>query len=239
MENNIIQELRNVIEHQWAPIKQGLFYKLIREIKIDKELYHDLMIEIYHYTKHNSANQAMACMNIPTHASAIQKFIYRHALEEYGHEKMVLRDLESINILDQTKLTQPPLPATDALIGYLYAVPQRYGAVARLGYSQWAENAYGHINEVTSKIRQDLSLEDKNMSFFVNHSVIDQKHSAEVAEAINTYCTSSEDKVLIKRVAQTTLYLTGKMLDGIAENYLQNRIRRFTHMIGSSSSDGT
>ena len=38
-----------------------------------------------------------------------------------------------------------PLPATEALVGYLYYVALRYGAVARLGYSFWAEGVYGHI----------------------------------------------------------------------------------------------
>lgn len=224
MENNFIQELDEDINNQWSLIKQGSFFKLIRENKIDEQLYHDLMVEIYHYTKHNSINQAAASVNVPDHANAILKYVYRHAIEEYGHEEMAIRDLESINILDRSKLEQPPLPATEALIGYLYAVAQRYGAIARLGYSQWAENAYGHIDELTTKIRQDLFLEDENMSFFVNHSKIDKKHSAQVAEAIKAFCTTPKDKILVKMVAQTTLYLTGKMLDGVAEDYIRNRI---------------
>lgn len=225
MENNFIHELDENINEQWRQIKKGIFFKLIRENKVEQQLYHDLMIQIYHYTRHNSINQAAASINVPTHANAILKYVYRHAFEEYGHEEMAIRDLESINILDRSKLEQPPLPATEALIGYLYAVAQRYGAIPRLGYSQWAENAYGHINEVVTKIRRDLLLEDINMSFFVSHSKIDKKHSEQVAEAIKTFCKTPEDKNLVKVVAQTTLYLTGKMLDGVAENYLEHRVR--------------
>ena len=130
---------------------------------------------------------------------------------------MVTHDLKSIDLLDETKLKQNPLPATEALIGYLYYVALRYGAVARLGYSFWAESVYGHIDELLQKIRKDLNLTNKEMSFFVAHSRIDTKHFDEVNEAIVNFAISDEQKSLLKQVTKTTMFLTFKMLEQIVE----------------------
>lgn len=51
--------------------------------------YRDLMPQMWHY-----------------------KFVYRHASEELGHERMVVHDLKSVGICDETDLNRPPLPAT-------------------------------------------------------------------------------------------------------------------------------
>ena len=222
MKQKFIRNLYEENEKIWRSNKSGIFYSFIRSHKISKEFYHALMSEIYKYVLRNPINQAAACINIPDHVNrnAMLKYILKHSTEELGHENMIVRDLKSINILDMSKLEEPALPATEALIGYLESVPQRYGAVARLGYSFWAEDAYDHIREVTTKIRRDLSLNDSNMSFFVAHEKIDKHHSAQVVDAINQFCVTSDDRAQILTVARTTLYLTGKMLDGIAENYL-------------------
>ncbi len=222
MKQNFTRNLYDENEKIWHSNKSGTFYSHIRNNTISKELYLILMSEIYKYVLRNPINQAAACINIPNHVNrnAMLRYILKHSTEELGHEQMIVRDLKSINILDMSKLEEPALPATEALIGYLESVPHRYGATARLGYSFWAEDAYDHIREVTTKIRGDLSLNDSNMTFFVAHEKIDKHHSAQVVDAINQFCVTPEDRAQILTVARTTLYLTGKMLDGVAENYL-------------------
>jgi len=223
MENNIINELNVIVNNHWAAIKNGHFFTLLKEKKIDENLYSRLMIQIYHYVSHNARSQAVAAFNLPSHASGLQSFLYRHAIEELGHEKMVLRDLESVNLLDPLQLEQPPLPPTNALIEYLYSIAIRYGAIARLGYSYWSESAYPYINDdLVGTIRRDLGLKDENLTFFITHSRIDEKHSAQVEAAIRKYCVEQENKILIKTVASTTLYLTGVILDAVAQNYLES-----------------
>ena len=215
MSNDLINELNQMVQIEWSSIKQGKFWNTILTKPVSRELYQKLMIEIYHYTKHNSMNQAVASF-VPA-PEGLLKFVYQHAYEELGHERMVTHDLKSIDLLDETKLKQNPLPATEALIGYLYYVALRYGAVARLGYSFWAESVYGHIDELLQKIRKDLNLTNKEMSFFVAHSRIDTKHFDEVNEAIVNFAISDEQKSLLKQVTKTTMFLTFKMLEQIVE----------------------
>lgn len=172
------------------------------------------MLQIYHYSRHNSMNQAVAAF-VPA-PEGLLRFVYRHAAEELGHERMVTHDLQSIGLLDEGDLRKPALPATEALIGYLYYVSLRYGPVARLGYSFWAESVYGHIQGPFAKISRDLGLGPKNLTFFGSHAEADAQHSQQVEDAIVRFAVSPDDQARVIQVARTTLSLTGQLLDQVA-----------------------
>lgn len=215
MENNFVGSLRQTVNQEWQLIKAGQFWQTILNKPVSRALYRDLMIEIHHYTRHNSMNQAVAAfVDAP---EGLLRFVYGHAADELGHERMVTHDLASIGLLDQADLQRPPLPATEALIAYLYFVAIKYGPIARLGYSFWAESVYEHIDEILQKIKIDLSLTDKNLSFFVAHAKIDKKHIDQVEGCIGRYATSESDQALVKKVAKTTLFLTAQMLEQVAQ----------------------
>jgi thiaminase len=209
-----IAELRDTVDAEWAQIKQGRFWSRVQDKPMSRELYRDLMLQVYHYSRHNSMNQAVTAF-VPA-PEGLLKFVYRHAAEELGHEKMVIHDLKSVGLFDEADLSQPPLPATEALIGYLYYVSLRYGAVARLGYSFWAEGVYGHIGPALAKMMQDLQLTSKNVTFFGSHAQADVEHIRQVEDAIERFAVSQEDRALVTKVARTTLSLTGQLLEQVA-----------------------
>jgi thiaminase len=214
MSQTFIQTLRETVDAEWAQIKQGEFWRHVMSEPVSRPLYRDLMLQIYHYSRHNSMNQAVAAF-VPA-PEGLLKFVYRHAAEELGHERMVTHDLNSIGLLDEADLAQAPLPATEALIGYLYYVALRYGPIARLGYSFWAEGVYGHIAGPFAKISQDLKLTSKNLTFFGSHAQADEAHIQQVEEAIERFATTPADQALVVKVARTTLSLTGQLLDQVA-----------------------
>ena len=209
-----IAGLRATVDAEWAQIKKGQFWDRVMREPVSRELYRDLMMQVYHYSRHNSMNQAVAAF-VPA-PEGLLKFVYQHAGEELGHERMVIHDLKSIDLFDEADLSQPPLPATEALIGYLYYVSLRYGAVARLGYSFWAEGIYVHIQDAFRKISADLGLERKNVTFFGSHAQADEAHSQQVEDALMRYANTREEQELVTRVALTTLSLTGQLLEQVA-----------------------
>jgi thiaminase len=209
-----IAELRDTVDAEWAQIKQGRFWNRVQNKPMSRELYRDLMLQVYHYSRHNSMNQAVTAF-VPA-PEGLLKFVYRHAAEELGHEKMVIHDLKSVGLFDEADLSQSPLPATEALIGYLYYVSLRYGAVARLGYSFWAEGVYGHIGPALAKMMQDLQLTSKNVTFFGSHAQADVEHIRQVEDAIERFAVSEEERALVTKVARTTLSLTGQLLEQVA-----------------------
>ncbi|HSV36445.1 MAG TPA: iron-containing redox enzyme family protein [Ramlibacter sp.] len=214
MSRAFVSRLRETVEDQWARIKQGEFWQLVMNEPVARPLYRDLMLQVYHYSRHNSMNQAVAAF-VPA-PEGLLRFVYKHASEELGHERMVIHDLKSIDLLDEKDLEQAPLPATEALIGYLYYVGLRYGPVARLGYSFWAEGAHGHIQEPLGKICRDLQLTSKNVTFFGAHAEADEAHIQQVEESIERYAVTPQDQALVERVALTTLSLTGQLLEQVA-----------------------
>lgn len=213
-----VNTLRSLINQDWAMLKQGEFWRLAFNRPITKTLYYDLMIEIYHYTRHNSMNQATAAfIDAP---EGLLKFVYSHAAEQLEHERLIINDLESIQLLERIDLQRPPLPATEALIGYLYFVALKYGPVARLGYSFWAKDMYIHIDELLAKIKHDLHLTDTNLSFFVTNAEADAKGIGEIEECIERYVKTPAEQGLIIQVARTTLFLTGQMLEQLAQLHM-------------------
>lgn len=218
MSINVIEALDQVVNEEWRKIKKGEFFTLAKQ-GLPKELYISAMEQIYHYTLHNSINQATAAFMTPAEDTSLLRFSYKHALEETGHEKMVLKDLRSIGVQFDPEVSKP-LPATDALIGYLYYTSLKQGAGPRLGYSYWAEDSYDHISPILEACRRDLGLEDKDMTFFVAHSTIDSKHSEEVKAMASEWCTDNLKLAKVLSVARTSLYLTGEVINAVAKEYL-------------------
>ncbi|MEQ4314186.1 iron-containing redox enzyme family protein [Pseudomonas syringae] len=214
--NDFFKELDAIVESGWAKIKKGNYWTHSLRYPIAVELYQQVMLQIYHYTRFNSINQAACAFSADPEQTTLLRFVYKHALEELGHEKMVIRDLESIGALPA--LLPAPLAPTQALIAYLNDVAIRQGPVARLGYSYWAEEVYGHIQPILNKFRLDLGLVDEQMTFFVAHSSIDEKHSEEVRVAMQRSVKTGEERAMIKEVARVTLYLTGQLLE---ESFLE------------------
>ncbi|WP_122761160.1 iron-containing redox enzyme family protein [Pseudomonas viridiflava] len=217
--NNFFKGLDAIVDSGWAKIKSGRYWAHSLEQPITVELYQQVMLQIYHYTRFNSINQASCAFSADPGQTTLLRFVYKHALEELGHEKMVIRDLDSIGALPE--LLPAPLAPTQALIAYLNDVAIRLGPVARLGYSYWAEEVYGHIQPLLNKFRVDLGLKDEQMTFFVAHSAIDEKHSEEVRMAMLRSVNTDEERAQIKEVARVTLYLTGQLLEESLLEYVR------------------
>lgn len=217
MSTEFVASLKSVVDAEWARIRDGAFARRVLRHTVTPGLYRDLMVQIYHYTRHNSTNQAAAAfVDAP---EALLRFVYRHAAEELGHERMVLHDLRSVGLLDEAQLLEPPLPATEALVGYLWSVSMRYGPVPRLGYSYWAEGSYEHINEMLAKIKADLSIPKQSMTFFGSHIELDVDHAQQVEEALSKFAATGRQQELVRTVARTTLYLTGQLLEQVAAKH--------------------
>jgi pyrroloquinoline quinone (PQQ) biosynthesis protein C len=202
-----------------AMFSTSRFVERIRADRFDARLYGIYMIETYHYTSHNARNQALAGARSFDRSPQYLKFCFEHAEEETGHELMALHDLCSLG-LDRSALVLPaPLPATEVLIAYLYWVSQNGNTVQRLGYSYWAENSYGQIDSLLQIVRRKIDLKDSQLTFFVAHSTIDDKHAREVHETIEHHCRSGEDWEAVERVMLTSLALTGRMLEDVDTAY--------------------
>lgn len=217
--DKVLDELATIVTEGWAEVRSGAYWAHVTGNGIDKRLYVATMAELYHYTRHNSINQAFAAWRVPPEDMALLRFCYHHADEELGHEKMIVHDLKSVGVLTDEVLAREPEPATQALVGYLYGVGLQHGAVARLGYSYWAETSYEHIGILVGRARSDLELTPHQMTFFLAHQDLDVGHAQEVRRAISQFVRNDDEARQVKAVARTTLYLTAQLLDNVIKTY--------------------
>lgn len=210
-----LEQCEREVAAGWAAMRRGNFWQHVLEHGFDRELYAGLMTEIYHYTHHNAQNQAVAAARAGSDRLPLLRFCLRHALEEAGHDLMVLHDLESIGVDPEAVRRRRPLAETQAFVAYLYRVAETRDATARLGYSYWAESCYPYVGEILQSMRTSLGLVDRQMTFFVAHAEIDREHFKEVEEIASSYCTTEELRRDFLEVLSATLQLQGAMLEGV------------------------
>jgi hypothetical protein len=213
--DRLFDRLNAAISHTWTVARRSDAWRYIEVAGFDRDLYRDLMVQVYHYTRFNSLNQAMTVARVTPEERALLRFVYHHADEELGHEQMVVHDLRSAGMIgpDDDLTSFPKAAATDALINYLTGLAVMEGPVARLGYSYWAESVYAEIAPLLAAARTSLALTDRQMTFFIAHSSIDEHHAAEVRRVIEKVATTPAQQEAIYRVATTTLWLTTQLIE--------------------------
>lgn len=199
----------------WAAIHAQPFWRELRAKGLDRDTYVDLMSQIFHYTKHNAQNQALAAMRVDSERLPLLRFCLRHAYEEAGHDLMVLHDLACLDVDPASVRASAPCPETEAFVGWLERVARECDATARLGYSYWAESCYAHIADLTDAMRQGLGLTSAQMTFFAAHSAIDKDHFDEVRRIATEFCDTPQRREGMLHVLETSLALTGGILHGV------------------------
>ncbi|WKV96685.1 iron-containing redox enzyme family protein [Pseudomonas sp. H22_DOA] len=207
------------IENVWADIlDNSRLVKAIRGGGVSKALYAIYMIETFHYTAHNARNQGLVGVR---HADnpVYAKFCFEHAAQEVGHEKMALHDVMSLGLKNEAFDIPTALPATEVLIAYLYWISFTGNPLQRLEYSYWAENAYQFINPLINSLSETLSLKPAQLTFFIAHSDIDVEHFNEIKLILQRTCKDQSDWDAVATVMETSLRLTGNMLEAVYEQY--------------------
>lgn len=207
------------IDKTWSDILgNSRLVKAIREGSVSKALYAIYMIETFHYTSHNARNQGLVGVR---HADnpVYAKFCFEHAAQEVGHEKMALHDVMSLGLKNEAFDIPPALPETEVLIAYLYWISFTGNPLQRLGYSYWAENAYHFITPLINKLSETLSLKPAQLTFFIAHSDIDVDHFNEIKLILQRTCKRQADWDAVATVMETSLRLTGNMLEAVYDQY--------------------
>ena len=218
----ILDRLKQRLENEFEKLSGSPYLARVMEPGfVDKRLYALYMVETYHYTRHNSRNQAVVATRPESIDPRYLKFCLRHAEEETGHELMAFHDLKALGYpsLQETDLPAP-LAATETLIAYLYRTAQFGNPLARLGYSYWAEQSYSYIQPLLSMVSSGLGVPANAMTFFREHSSIDESHARVVQETIERFAKTEADFEAIESCMANSLVLTARMMDEVFEQFL-------------------
>lgn len=228
---DLLGRLDRSIADLWSQAKAGKFWGHVVSQGFEPELYRLAMVQIFHYTRHNSILQAVAAFRAQSEETELLRFVYGHSKEELGQEWLIVNDLKSIGLWVAREAAEAPLPATDALINYLYGVALRDGPVARLGYSYWANSVYREIGPLLLAARESMALTVDNMTFFAANVRINAQYSEEVRDTLRREVTTPAQAEMVHRVAVTSLWLTISLLEQAFEatghaRELQSRAQR-------------
>lgn len=230
-----LKQLKEKLNEYMKKQRQSWSYlKVMKPGYASKKLYAIYMIETYHYTYHNSRNQAAVATRKDPLDINYMKFCLHHAEEEAGHEMMAFSDVRKLGFDIHLDQLPKPLPSTQELIDYIYDVAQNHNPVARLGYSFWAERVYSYIKPLLTLMKYGARIPNKSMTFFNEHSDIDAKHAEEVDEAIIRFARTDEDWEAITECMLGTLDRTIKMTHEVLHEYdkiLNNEPTRYDHIL--------
>ena len=215
------QMLDAACEAVWAKIKATRMCQDVMNGRIELPILVRYMIETYFYVRENAKNQAAIVLRLDDSRADYARYCLKHASEENGHEQMCLHDLKSAGIPVDKIPQNRPLPSTAGFIGFLYTWAAFGNPVGRLGYSYYAEGAHLHMQEMMAMVKKQYGFGDSNMTFFVAHAAIDEKHFSEVREAIAKFCVTDQDWADVAYVIECTGTLSAQMLEEIYDKGLE------------------
>jgi pyrroloquinoline quinone (PQQ) biosynthesis protein C len=222
MSEEKLAKLKERLDFEMDNLQQSPnLFKVLEEGFADKRLYGIYLTETYHYTFHNSRNQAAVATRKEIMNINYIKYCLKHSLEEAGHEMMAFHDLKNLGFDCTVESLPKPLNSTQALIAYLYYVAENENPVARLGYSFWAERSYEYIKPLLDLLSSGLNIEKKSMTFFNEHSEIDEQHAIDVENAIKRFAKTDQDWQDVEDCMVNSLVLTARMLDEVLEEFIK------------------
>jgi hypothetical protein len=197
-----LSRLESRISERWGELLESPVAQSLKDIlgKGDRRPYTLWLCQVAHLTRHTSAHQALVGTRVGEISIPYAKYCFEHAMEEVGHEQMALADLRRIGLsADRVEDLPPPLPSTELLTAYLYHASTRAHPATRLGFSYWAEKCYPYIEMLVRDTQASLGLADSQMTFFVSHAAIDEKHARGVEEIIDKVCKTDADWNAVER----------------------------------------
>ena len=217
-----LASLKNSLENQFGKLANSPnLSKVLEPGFVDQRLYAIYLTETYHYTRHNSRNQAVIATRPEEIDVRYLKFCLRHAEEEVGHEKMALHDLRNLGYAVTENSIPSPLVSTQTLISYLYFTAEKCNPLARLGYSYWAEQSYHYIQPLLDLLSSGLGVPNKAMTFFREHSAVDETHAKTVMETIERFVHTPEEWAAVEECMLNSLILTTRMMDEVLEEFIK------------------
>lgn len=217
------EQLDRAMAEEWdAIVKTNPFFNHLMDGLDDRRLVGIYLCEVYNTVKHSPITQALVVQHLTKPNTKVLRYMaycLRHALEEVGHEQMALNDLRSIGVDISNETWPAPTIATEAFTAYVYRLATTGNPYQRLGYSYWAENCYAYFAPIAMAIVQNMRLEAKNLTFFVQHGEIDARHGEEVRRIIAEVASTSDDRAAIENALRGTIRLQGEMLAEVYRTY--------------------
>lgn len=187
--------------------------RLVRDVlegRPSRDGYVRYLENVRYYAQFSPVVMATAAARaVPTHPE-LARYLLHHADEETGHDLWALADLEDLGVPRKEALAATPVPACQALVGYVHYVAGFANPVGLFGWMYILEAVGNDLGTLAgAKLARGLGDAKGAVRFVAGHGVADTDHTREITEQLEAHVRESGDRAAVDGVADvvTDLYL--------------------------------
>ncbi len=175
---------------------------------LSNEDYANYLTNVYHYARFSPVIMAAAAARCCTENEGLATYLLRHSLEEQGHEKWALADLEKLGVSGETVVRARPTLACAALVGYVHDLATSGNPAAIMGWMYILEAVGADIgSEVGAKLSENRGGVLAPVQFVAGHGAADASHFEDISRAIEGHIQTPEDRRDVCEAARVVSYL--------------------------------
>lgn len=207
------EEWRNELER----MRQGAFFRLLAEGKLDRGHYLRFLRETYFNVFMNPKHMALFLAHMRSDRPDLEAKFLKHTAMEIGHDALVLDDYRVLGGDPEALRRTLPLPTTEALGAFIVFQIQHRNPLAYLGYLYHLEELPVHSGPevIESLVRSGIPREAT--SFLREHAEADPVHAKWNREYLEGFITSEADLQAVLYGLRGTCRLHAGMFQGILE----------------------
>lgn len=174
--------------------------------------------EIYFYTRDNPQLQCAMTLGFRGARRAAVRRIVGHAMDELGHERMALDDLEALGHDVRSIPSEEPLASTLPLIAYpVYLMNQR-NPVGYLGQIFFLEFLPTRSGPAYLEALARAGVPETAMSFLAEHASVDEQHNRIMRHHVRDLILDDDDLRSAQLAIENCGHMYAAMLAGAFAN---------------------
>lgn len=211
------QRVSETWEECFQEIKKGEFLSSLINGGFTLEYYKGFLRETFHNASLNPKLGSLFHAHFHSHLPAMESRFAKHNASEIGHNELAIADLRLLGGNTSRVRSERPLPATEALGGFIAFQIQHRNPVAYLGYLFHLEAIATELGAAGMESLARLGVPEGAMSFLKEHAEIDTVHMDWNRQYIDAFTETDDDLESVLYGLRGTCMLHGAMLQAVVE----------------------
>lgn len=214
---DIVDKMELEWERCYARLRQGEFFRLLESKRLGPAQYRAFLAQSYHNTKENPKLMALFFAHLRTEDTALANRVLKHAAAENGHHELALADYVAAGGSADDLVGSRPLPASDALTGFMVLHIQHRNPLAFLGYLYFLETLPIHAGKTVVGALLAAGVPADAMTFLTEHAEADIVHTKWGKEYLRRFASAEADQEAVLYGLRATAELYATMLQSVLD----------------------
>jgi len=182
--------------------------------RITRTRYVGFLRQAYHHVRH-TVPLLMACgSRLGEERAGARAAMAHYIAEENGHEQWILDDLRACGDDPEAARLEPPAPATELMVAYVYDYIARVNPAGMLGMVHVLEGTSSALaTRAARSIAATLGLPPSAFTYLTSHGALDQEHVRFFERTVNGLTAQDQEHVV--HAARRVYGLYGDIFRGL------------------------